>query len=181
MDDNWAERLADDLDGNFEAFVRAHQHQVFTLARRLAGGRPDAEDVAQETLVRAYRALSGYPPERVRAMRLRPWLMRIALNVQRNRVRGRRPAGPLEHEPVAPVSEQPDVIATDRSGAAELSRLLACLPDDVRTAVVLRHVVGLPYAEVADALDRPVGTVKAQVHRGLRRLRTMIEEQEDNR
>ena len=179
MDDDWAERLADDLDGSFEAFVRAHQHQVFTLARRLTAGREDAEDVAQEALVRAYRALSTYPPERIRTMRLRPWLMQIALNAQRNRVRSLRPQTTLEHEPVAPPHEQPDAIAGDRSATAEMARLLSCLPDETRTAVVLRHVVGLPYNEVAEALGRPVGTVKAQVHRGLRRLRSTIEEEED--
>ena len=179
VNDDWPNRLADDLDGAFEAFVRAHQNLVFTLARRLTQTHADAEDVAQEALVRAYRALFTYDRDRIRAMRLRPWLARIVLNVQRNRVRNRRREPPLEHEPAAPTAERPDVLAAAHAGARELGRLLARLPDDVRTAIVLRHVIGLPYAEVADALDRPVGTVKAQVHRGLRSLRTQLEAQKE--
>ena len=65
-------RLARDLDGSFEALVVAHQRLVFGLALRVVGDRADAEEVAQDTFVRAYHALAGYEAERVAAMRLRP-------------------------------------------------------------------------------------------------------------
>ena len=180
-DDDWAGRLAGGVDAAFEAFLLAHQDAVFTLALRLAAGsRADAEDVAQETFVRAYRALVAYDSERIRTMALRPWLARIALNVQRNRVRRRRPqVGVPPHDRPAPADDTPSAVAERRAGERDMAGLLACLADDARTAVVLRHVVGLPYAEVAEALGKPVGTVKAQVHRGLQRLRTIIENQEN--
>ena len=180
MDEDWAGRLADDVDAAFEGFLRAHQDAVFTLARRLTNGsRADAEDVAQEAFVRAYRALTGYDAARIRELRLRPWLARITLNVQRNRVRRRRPVPGTGPEPVTPEHEGPAAVAEVRSAAAEVAAALDCLGDDVRTVVVLRHLAGLPYTEVAEAVGRPVGTVKAQVHRGLRRLRAELEDRHD--
>src|SRR5262245_24210117 len=75
-----AKRLARDLDGAFEALVIAHQDRLFTVARRLLGNAHDAEEVAQDAFVRAFRALEGYPAERIRELRLRPWLAAIVLN-----------------------------------------------------------------------------------------------------
>src|SRR4029450_10052963 len=88
------DRLARDLDGSFEDLVLVHQRLVFGLALRVVGDRADAEEVAQDTFERAYHALAGYPAERVTAMRLRPWLARIALNLARNRVGGGAPPAP---------------------------------------------------------------------------------------
>ena len=175
-------RLARDLDGSFEALVVAHQRLVFGLALRVVGDRADAEEVAQDTFVRAYHALAGYEAERVAAMRLRPWLAQIALNLARNRVRRRPPPHrPLEDgdgQPVpvaAPATSQPDQLAERRQERELLVELLAGLPRGGREAVVLRHVEGLPYAEVAEVLGRPVGTVKTHVHRGVRQLRERLE------
>ena len=175
-------RLARDLDGSFEALVVAHQRLVFGLALRVVGDRADAEEVAQDTFVRAYHALAGYEAERVAAMRLRPWLAQIALNLARNRVRRRPPP----HRPLEDGDGQPLAVAAPAAaGPAELAErrverdfwagLLAGLPRGQREAVVLRHVEGLPYAEVAEVLGRPVGTVKTHVHRGVRQLRERLE------
>ena len=175
-------RLARDLDGSFEALVVAHQRLVFGLALRVVGDRADAEEVAQDTFVRAYHALAGYDAGRVAAMRLRPWLARIALNLARNRVRRRPPP----HRPLEDGDGQPLAVAAPAAaGPAELAErrverdvwvgLLAGLPRGQREAVVLRHVEGLPYAEVAEVLGRPVGTVKTHVHRGVRQLRERLE------
>jgi len=175
-------RLARDLDGSFEALVVAHQRLVFGLALRVVADRADAEEVAQDTFVRAYHALAGYEAERVAAMRLRPWLAQIALNLARNRVRRRPPP----HRPLEDGDGQPlAVAAPSAAGPAELAErrverdlwagLLAGLPRGQREAVVLRHVEGLPYAEVAEVLGRPVGTVKTHVHRGVRQLREQLE------
>ena len=182
MDDDLAGRLAKDLDDGFEELVHTTQHFVFGVALRLTLDRHDAEDVAQEALVRAYRALQGYDAERIRAMRLRPWLARITLNVQRNRVRRRRDstsgAGPA-HEPVAATADRPEERAETAGRRAACARLLATLPEAARAVVVLRHVEGLSYAEVAEAVGKPVGTVKAQVHRAIGVLRQRIEEEEE--
>jgi RNA polymerase sigma-70 factor, ECF subfamily len=176
------ERLARDLDGSFEALVRCHQRLVFGLALRVVGNAQDAEEVAQDAFERAYHALAGYPPQRVAAMRLRPWLAQIALNLARNRLRRRTPpARPLEDgdgRPLAlaaPAGAEPAVVAERRQEWDFWAELLADLPRAYREAVVLRHVEGLPYAEVAEVLDRPVGTVKSHVHRGVRLLRAGLE------
>jgi RNA polymerase sigma factor (sigma-70 family) len=175
-------RLARDLDGSFEALVVAHQRLVFGLALRVVADRADAEEVAQDTFVRAYHALAGYEAERVAAMRLRPWLAQIALNLARNRVRRRPPPHrPLEDgdgQPLAvaaPAAAEPAELAERRVERDRWAGLLAGLPRGQREAVVLRHVEGLPYAEVAEILGRPVGTVKTHVHRGVRQLRERLE------
>ena len=180
------DRLARDLDGSFEDLVLVHQRLVFGLALRVVGDRADAEEVAQDTFERAYHALAGYPAERVAAMRLRPWLARIALNLARNRLRRRPPpARSLEDgdgQPravSAPAAAEPAAVAVRGPARELLAGRLAGLPRAYREAVVLRHVEGLPYAEVAEVLGRPVGTVKTHVHRGVRQLRVELERREE--
>jgi RNA polymerase sigma-70 factor (ECF subfamily) len=175
-------RLARDLDGAFEELVRGHERLVYGLALRVVGDARDAEEVAQDAFGRAYQALAGYPPERVAAMRLRPWLARIALNLARNRLRRRTPpTRPLEAgdgEPLAlaaPAGAEPAAVAERREDRRLWGELLAGLPVRYREAVVLRHVEDLPYAEVAEVLGQPVGTVKTHVHRGVRLLRAALE------
>ena len=89
-DEALAARLAADLDGSFEALVTAHAGRLFSIALRFIGDRSDAEEAAQDALVRAYRALAGYDEGRIREIRLRPWLATIVLNVCRNRARVKR-------------------------------------------------------------------------------------------
>src|SRR6266480_2405336 len=81
----------DGVEHVFERMVHDHQDRLYALGYALTGNRHDAEEVAQDTLLRAYRALVRYPPERVRELKQRAWLHRIAVNVARNRVRGVRP------------------------------------------------------------------------------------------
>jgi len=176
------DRLARDLDGAFEELVRGHERLVFGLALRVVGDRADAEEVAQDTFERAYHALAGYEAERVAAMRLRPWLARIALNLARNRLRRRPPpARSLEDgdgQPLAvagPADAEPAQVAERGQERELLVGLLAALPRPYREAVVLRHVEDLPYAEVAEVLGQPVGTVKTHVHRAVRLLRVAFE------
>ena len=161
------DRLAADVDSAFEAFVVAHQDAVFSAARRLSACRSDAEDAAQEVFVRAYQSLTRWEADRIRELTPKPWLAQITLNVCRNRARssGRRPqTSPLDGvaEPASP-SLGPDALA-ERD---DVLGHLAALPDRYRVPLVLRHAYGLSYDELADALGRPVGTVKAQVSRAL--------------
>lgn len=165
-------RLADDLDGAFPELVVDHQQLVFGVAVRVVGDF-SAEDVAQEVFVRAYRALKRYPTGRVRAMRLRPWLARMTLNLARNVLRGRR-----EHVDIADLAESRQ---SSDDGPAQLiqrgedqrmwRRLLNELPARYRLAVALRHVHDLSYAEIAETLGKPLGSVKSDVHRGIALLR----------
>lgn len=167
-----AMHLAVDLDGTFEALVLAHQDRLFTIALRTGGNRHDAEELVQDCLVRAYRALATYEPARIRDLRLRGWLTTILLNAGRNRARVKRvPTAELAFEP----GTEPAFDPLERRDQREIwARLLGGLSPAQRTAVVLRHVDGLSYAEIAEAVGRPEGTVKAHVHRGLAALRTAL-------
>src|SRR5687767_11764214 len=86
--DTLVEHLAIDLDGSYEQLVRVFQDRLYSFAHRLCGNREDAEEVAQDAFVRAYRALKTWPAARIRSLALQAWLYRITLNVARNRLRG---------------------------------------------------------------------------------------------
>jgi RNA polymerase sigma-70 factor (ECF subfamily) len=178
-----ATRLSRDLEAAFPLLVTQHQDRLYTIALRLLGDRRDAEEVAQDALVRAFRAMAGYPSERTAALRLRPWLASIAVNLARNRRRrldDRRPPNQLEpmlddgFDLVAEGRARPDATSDRRETQRELAAALLHLAPGVRAAIVLRHVDGLSIAETAAALGRPEGTIKAQVHRGLRELRLVL-------
>ena len=177
--------LADDLDGSFEALVRAHQDRCYSIALRMLGDPGDAEETAQDAFVRAYGALAGYDPARIRDLRLRPWLATIVLNLCRSRL-ARRPATgrlalsldvplPGDREPRVADAHGPTATVEARAAVHEWAALLMTLSPANRSAVVLRHVDGLSYPELAVVLDRPEGTVKAQVHRGVNQLRIAFE------
>ena len=167
----------------FEALVATFQNRLYGLAWRVTGNREDAEEAVQDALVRAHRALFGaYSTTRLRELALRPWLFAVTLNAARNRLRGRRPVRSLDEtspdgrlllEPGSADLGPPATVENqDLRTALELA--LRELPYRYRTAVVLRLVEDLSYAEAAQVLDRPVGTVKSDVHRGLRRLRRRL-------
>ncbi|HEX6293093.1 MAG TPA: sigma-70 family RNA polymerase sigma factor [Herpetosiphonaceae bacterium] len=176
--------LAADLDSCFERLVLTFQDRLYAFALRLTHSPQDAEEIAQDAFVRAYRALAGYAPERVATLALRPWLYQIALNVFRNRVRGRQlklvpldDVGEDREGELADDHELPDVALERSEREHELSALVAALPERYRIAVVLRHVEGFGYGELAELLSQPVGTIKANVHRGTRLLRVALEQQ----
>jgi RNA polymerase sigma-70 factor (ECF subfamily) len=177
-EDHLAVRAAADLDGTFPDLLAAHGAAVFTTALRVSRQPADAEDLASETFVRAYRAMQGYSPARIRGLRLRPWLVTITLNLWRNQLRkaGRSPRTvPLgTGDDPAAGDGGPEQAAHDRRGAGWVEACLDTLPDPQRQAVVLRHVVGLPYAEVAEAMACPVGTAKSHASRGLASLRRRL-------
>ncbi len=172
------EALAADLDAAFPEMVRSLQNGVYTGALRMIGDPHDAEDVAQEAFLRAYRALADYPPQRIRDLRLEGWVWTIAANLCRNvhRRRSRRPATPKAEIEITDRGRGPEDAALATALGGRLSRALAELTWPMRSAVVLRHIIDLDYEEIAAALERPVGTVKADVHRGLARLRRAMEE-----
>jgi RNA polymerase sigma factor (sigma-70 family) len=170
--------LADNLDAGFVGFVRAHQHLVYSVALRITGSPADADDLTSESFLSAYRALRTYGPSRILSLKSRPWLLAILHNAWRNAVRtaSRRPEQ-------IPVAEPPETRAADsveervelRETRKELALLLGMLPPSQREAVVLRHVVDLPVAEIAAVMGMPEGTVKSHASRGLRRLRDLYD------
>ena len=182
-DEELTNLLAEDLDGSFERLVLTYQDRLYGFALRLTGSPRDAEEIAQDAFVRAYRALAQYPADRVRALAPRPWLYQITRNVVLNRVRGRRLRlvsldGPEDGGRVDPQDDEagrPESMLERLEQRDQLGALVAGLPERYRAAVVLRHVEGLGYDEVAAVLGQPVGTVKANVHRGVRLLREALE------
>jgi RNA polymerase sigma-70 factor (ECF subfamily) len=161
--------LAVDLDGTFQTVVEKMGGRIYWGLRRMSNGHQDAEDLTQETFIKAYKALCGYNRQRIQELRLEPWLWTIALNLGRNelRNRSRRPTHVEMFETGVTDPEITDGPAWDRR--------LSTLNRHQRTAVVLRHVIGLGTAEIAEATGRPEGTVKADIHRGLARLRKIIQ------
>ena len=181
--------LARDLDGSFERLVLAYQDRLYAFALRFCGNREDAEEVAQDAFVRAYRALKTYPADRVRALALRAWLYRIALNVARNRYRRKRPRtvslesasrsidggdDGVAFDPPASAEDRPDRRFESGRQRADMAVLIAALPPRFREALILRYVEGLPIAEVAAVLKQPLGTAKSNVHRAINALRDSL-------
>ena len=169
--------LASNLDRAFPDLVREMQHGIYSGVRRMVSSTADAEDITQETFIRAYRALSDYEPARIRQLNLRGWVWTIALNLCRNaaRTRSRRPQTVELDREAFDTSPGPDLVALEEADLEHWSQILAKLPAAQRKAIVLRHVVGLTYAEIAIATNRPPGTVKADVHRGIKKLKEVLE------
>lgn len=176
--DQLPNRLAADRNGAFPDLVRNLQDGVYSGALQFTRNRQDAEDVTQETFVRAYRALGSYDTDRIRHLQLRPWVWTIALNLCRNRARGaaRRPESPLIGDR-ADTSADPATEVVEHVDLAAWKHRLAALSGPQRTAVVLHHVVGLPYSEIEETTGRTESTTRSDVRRGLARLRTMIEKE----
>ena len=136
------------------------QGVVFGVCLRMLGHRQDAEDVAQETFLRALRAIEGFDRERP----LRPWLLGIAANRCRTAL-GRRSRRPLPIEPPDDQADHRPGLADPDDLAGELDRALERLRPDHRLVFTLYHEQGLPYEEIARAIGRPIGTVKTWIHR----------------
>jgi len=178
--------LAQDLDGCFERMVREYQDRLYSFAHRLAGNPQDAEEIAQDAFVRAYRAMKTYPAERIRSLSLKAWLYQITLNVARNRLRGKRHKhvsidardgeGRALWEPEDDPTERPDSRFEQGRRRADIASLVSSLPERYRSALILRYMEGLRLEEVASVLKQPLGTVKSNVHRAVNALRVALTE-----
>jgi RNA polymerase sigma-70 factor (ECF subfamily) len=168
--------LAEDLDASFERFVERYQNRLYGFVFTLIGNHSEAEEIAQDAFVAAYGALQKYDAQRRRELSLRAWLFTIALNKVRNRARRAAPVA-LDDGLVlrADVLEEPEVRAQQNEAVATVRRALDGLAPRYRMPVVLRHIQGLSYGEIAHVLQQPVGTAKANVHRGLALLRSSQE------
>ena len=171
--DDLREALATDLDQAFPSVVEHMGTRLFWGLRRICGDHQEAEDLTQETFIRAYRALGSYENQRIRDLELQPWLWTIAMNLGRNHLRDRSRRPTFVEMKTEVAEDDPEHV----DGAA-WDRRLDLLNHNQRTAVVLRHVVGMGTGEIAEVMQRPEGTVKADIHRGLDRLRRAMEEEE---
>ena len=158
--------------GAFDLLVLKYQHKVVKLVARLLRDPAEAEDVSQEAFVKAYRALGSFRGDSA----FYTWLYRIAVNTARNAIASRQ-RRPLDYEAELSESEQSNLASrlrhTDTPEATVLSEeirqtvneAIEQLPEDLRTAIVLREVEGLSYEEIAAAMDCPVGTVRSRIFR----------------
>jgi RNA polymerase sigma-70 factor (ECF subfamily) len=157
----------------FRLLVERYQGEDFSLAVRLVGRPEDAEDLTQETFLRAFRALRRYDPTRP----FGAWLHTIATRLcidhhRRNRARlvsltqpEEGTAGEERTIDLEDPSDRPDEEAEKSELARRLEALVEELPPDSRAAILLRHQQDLPYEEIARVLQVPLGTVKARIHR----------------
>ena len=169
----------------FEEEALGYADQVYRVARRLVGTREEAEDLMQETYARAFRSWQSYTP----GTNLRAWLLRILtnLNVDRGRRLQRRPdETPLEETDYylanrmaesagEQVLDQERVV--ERLSQDSIVTALSSLPDDFRDVVVLVDIGDFSYADAAQILDIPLGTVMSRLHRGRRQLKANLAEE----
>jgi RNA polymerase sigma-70 factor (ECF subfamily) len=156
----------------FDLLVRKYQHRVLKLVGRFVSNTAEAEDVAQEAFLKAYRALPAFRGDSA----FYTWLYRIAINTAKNTLVSsrRRPVDfdldlqdPEQHERQAllkDVDTPEGVLLTDEIREV-VEHALEQLPEDLRTAIVLRELEGLSYEEIAEAMDCPVGTVRSRIFR----------------
>lgn len=172
-------------DGAFEALVRRREREVYQVAWRLLGDPEDAREAAQESFLRAFRALRKFRGE----ASFRTWIIGITINVCRNRAaaaeekvrRRSRSTEPQEEDdppeglPVVDGAPGPERQVYGGELKEALGRALMALPSEHREILVLREVQGLEYEELADALSLPVGTVKSRLCRARQALRELLE------
>jgi RNA polymerase sigma-70 factor (ECF subfamily) len=156
----------------FNLLVLKYQHRVLKLIGRFVSDQSEAQDVAQEAFLKAYRALGSFRGESA----FYTWLYRIAINTAKNALvsQRRRPVDfdldlqdPDQYERQAKLKEAdtPEgVLLTDEIRAV-VEEAMEQLPEDLRTAIVLRELEGLSYEEIAEAMDCPVGTVRSRIFR----------------
>jgi RNA polymerase sigma-70 factor (ECF subfamily) len=167
--DPLAARLADGDPLAPKALAQRHYVELYRYALSVLREERAAEDAVQDAFERAFAALGRYPEERLRAMRLRPWMYRITLNVARNRLRERREV------PVEEISSAGVALSDEgRESVMDVLAALGRLPERQRVAVTLRYLQDLPYAEISGVTGWPEGTAKTLVRRGVARLRKIM-------
>jgi RNA polymerase sigma-70 factor (ECF subfamily) len=165
----------------FEFLLRKYQHKIIQLVSRLVG-EADAADVAQETFIKAYRALAGFRGQSA----FYTWLYRIGINTAKNHLvsRGRRPAtqdidiadaeqyGHTQH--LSDV-ETPESVLLSEEIKSKVAEVIHKLPADLRQAITLRELEGLSYEEIAQVMDCPIGTVRSRIFRAREAIDVVIQ------
>lgn len=173
-----ARAMGGDMD-SFNQLVLRWERPIYALAYRVIGREEDARDVCQETFLRAYRALPGFKGQ----AKFSSWLYRIALNLCRDWIRRERRT-PVAQAPegvdlielaseATPSESIEDLVARREIGRA-VARAMADLPNEQRTAIILKEYHGLTFQEIADLLDCPLSTVKTRLYQGLTVLRRQL-------
>lgn len=150
---------------------------VFGTALRLTRSREDAEDLAQEAIVRAYDAY-----ERFDGSNFKAWMLRIVTNLYINRYRQKQRGPALSSideeyaaEPIANEGTEPDHWLLHEMVGEEVEQALSQVPDDFRMAVILSDIEGMSYQEIAEITEVPIGTVRSRLARGRALLRKQLQ------
>jgi RNA polymerase sigma-70 factor (ECF subfamily) len=174
------ERARDGDSASQEALVRLYEGRIYGLILRMVGNTEDAKDILQETMVKALTSLHSYNP----AYPFATWLFRIAANKSVDFLRRRRvELRTFTHSGELGVEDIPNGKATlDETVAQKLDwdmveRCMQKLGPQQRTVLFLRYKDGLSYAEIAEVLSMPMGTVKTMLHRGRRELKTLVRQE----
>jgi len=161
---------------SFNELILRWERPIFALAYRTIGREEDARDVCQETFLRAFRALPGFRGQ----AKFSSWLYRIALNLCRDWIRRERRAQVVQAPETVDIiemaaalepSETVEDLVTRKDLARAVERAMVTLPEEQRTAIVLKEYHGLTFQEIADMLDCPLSTVKTRLYQGLTVLR----------
>ena len=156
----------------FDALVLKYQHKVLKLVQRYVRDQSEAEDVVQDAFIKAYRALPAFRGDSA----FYTWLYRIAINTAKNALvsAGRRPlsldldaqdATGAEMQARLKDTDTPERLLLTDEIRTTVNRAIDSLPEDLRTAIVLREIDGLSYEEIADNMNCPVGTVRSRIFR----------------
>jgi RNA polymerase sigma-70 factor, ECF subfamily len=176
-----ARSMGGDLD-SFNQLVRRWERPIYALAYRVIGREDEARDVAQETFLRAFRALKGFKGQ----AKFSSWLYRITLNLCRDWIRRER-RSPVAQAPegidivelageAEPSASIEDLVARREVGRA-VAKAMALLPEEQRTAIVLKEYHGLTFQEIAQLQNCPLSTVKTRLYQGLSVLRRHLHEE----
>lgn len=169
--------------GDLEAYgeiVREYQDSVFNVCLRILGNIQEAEDLAQEAFLRAYRNIAHYDPSRP----FGPWMRVLAANLCYNHLNKARLEGaPLEDESEVlrdDPSQSPEVLLELSQEHQDLYHKIWQLPESQRVALELRHFQGLSYQEMAAALHLPLNTVRSHLYRARQKMAELLEEEKDD-
>ena len=165
---------------SFNELILRWERPIYALAYRVIGREEDARDVCQETFLRAFRALPGFKGQ----AKFSSWLYRIALNLCRDWIRRQRRAPTLQiPEGVEPTelagelgpAESIEDLVSRRELSAVVEEAMALLPEEQRTAIILKEYHGMTFQEIADLQGCPLSTVKTRLYQGLSVLRRHLE------
>jgi len=161
----------------FEQLMRKHESRMYSVALRMCGNREDAQDCVQDAMLRIYRALDRFKGQ----SSFSTWVYRITMNtcldeLRRRKVRASTSLDSLLESGWSPTDETdtPEHHAIDAERRKALSGAIQSLPEDMRSAIVLREMQGLSYEEISDVLSVNVGTIKSRISRGREKLRQLI-------
>lgn len=171
VDEQLVERAQRGDKRAFELLVRKYQYKIIQLVSRLVGDA-DAPDVAQETFIKAWRALKGFQGNSA----FYTWLYRIGINTAKNHLvaRHRRPsnqdidvddAEQFGHTEQMSDVDTPEALLLSDEIKQTVGAAIAKLPPDLRQAITLRELEGLSYEEIAEVMDCPIGTVRSRIFR----------------